>query len=225
MNLEERINFVWHNGVKLEVNMLIALAKGAGDYTLAQPFLVSLLAHGLIYGYTDYIDLVNEVRAHFQLEKIPVPKQEDTRANPVQLKRKFFDDLRKKYQKMNEDERACVLKEAISSLIECYPDLFKFKNQWQGIYLVVRDRLDLGLNTKEFLALASKAMPMSLPLKLQIHESVFKNMSRDLANVDIDYAYYEMEGNPHQALCDIFWDLLVEILGNLMKEKSTKMKE
>lgn len=61
MNLEDRLNFVWHNGVKIEYSMLVALAKGAGDYALAQPYLVSLLAHGLVYGYSDYIDLVNEI--------------------------------------------------------------------------------------------------------------------------------------------------------------------
>ena len=115
--------------------MLDALAKGAGEYALAQPFMVSLLAHGLIYGYNDYIDLANEVRAHFQLEKFPVPKQEDgDKGGQLMTRQRQMDNIRKAYHKMSAPEKELLLQKALMALMANYPKLFKKKNHWLGIY-------------------------------------------------------------------------------------------
>jgi hypothetical protein len=137
MNLEDRLNFVWHNGVKVEYSMLVTLAKGAGDYALAQPYLVSLLAHGLVYGYSDYIDLVNEIRAYYQVAKIPVPKQEAGEKDGQKLTRQQrLDAIRKKYLKMSTPEKELLLQKALTALRENHPNIFRRKNHWLGIYLV-----------------------------------------------------------------------------------------
>ena len=59
-----------------------------------------------------------------------------------------------------------------------YPKLFRFKNQWQGVYLVVRDRLDNGLSQSDFLSFAKSAIPKDWPERLLLNENVIKNFSR-----------------------------------------------
>ena len=211
MNQNERFNFVWHNGVKIEVSMLVALAKGAGEYALAQPFMVSLLAHGLIYGYRDYIDLANEVRAHFQLEKFPVPKQEDgDKGGQLMTRQRQVDNIRKAYHKMSTPEKELLLQKALMALMANYPKLFKKKNHWLGIYLVIRDRLDYGLTQCGFLVIASHATPELWPDRLKLTENIFKNMNKVFDSNSFDEAYYEMDYNPMEDLCDTFWEVLMQ---------------
>lgn len=213
MKQEERKNFVWHNGVKIEYSMLVALAKGAGDYALAQPFLVSLLAHGLIYGYRDYIDLVNEVRVHFQLAKIPVPHQEvGGQDGQMMTRQQRLDAIRKKYLKMSTPEKELLLQRALTALMENYPNLFRRKNHWLGIYLVMRDRLDYGLTQCGFLIMACHATPEQWPEKLTLTENVFKNTNKVFETGIPEEAYYELEYNPMEELCEAFWEVLMQQL-------------
>ena len=81
---EERLDCVWHDGIRMKDETLVGMAMKAGSYALAEHYLVTLMAHGLMYGFYDYIDLVNEVRAYYRVEKIPVPKKDgsaDSRAD------------------------------------------------------------------------------------------------------------------------------------------------
>ena len=211
MNLEDRLNFVWHNGVKVEYSMLVTLAKGAGDYALAQPYLVSLLAHGLVYGYSDYIDLVNEIRAYYQVAKIPVPKQEAGEKDGQKMTRQQrLDAIRKKYLKMSTPEKELLLQKALTALRENHPNIFRRKNHWLGIYLVMRDRLDYGLTQCGFLIIASHATPELWPENLKLTDNIFNNMNKVFDANSFDEAYYEMDYNPMEALCDTFWEGLMQ---------------
>ena len=186
------------------------MAKKAGSYALAEHYLVTLMAHGLMYGFYDYIDLVNEVRAYYRVEKIPVPKQEAQKTLMTMAKKKFYDDLRIRYQNMTVPERELLLQQGLACLMANHPELFRKKYHWLGIYLVVRDRLDFGLTQCGFLVMACHATPASWPEKLRLTENVFKNMNKVFEAGDFENAYFEMDYNPMASLCDTFWDVLMQ---------------
>ena len=207
---EERLDCVWHDGIRMKDETLVGMAMKAGSYALAEHYLVTLMAHGLMYGFYDYIDLVNEVRAYYRVEKIPVPKQTAQQTVAPMPKKKFYDDLRIRYQNMTMPEREGLLQEALKCLMVNHPDLFRKKYHWLGIYLVVRDRLDYGLTQCGFLVMACHATPALWPEKLKLTENVFKNMNKVFEADDFENAYFEMEYNPMASLCDTFWDVLMQ---------------
>ena len=209
-DFEQEKQYVWHDGVRISDEQLVTLAKNAGSYAIAEHYLLSLLAHGTMYGLTYYINKVNEVREHYGVIPIPTPKQDDDQGcrKTCYTPQSIEDQARKKYRAMSPEQRVALLKDCLMLLIINYPSLFKFKNQWQGIYLVVRDRLDNGLSQSDFLCFARSAIPEHWPQKLVIAESVFKNIRRDLQSNDDDEAYYEMDYNPYGLLCDTFWEIL-----------------
>ena len=49
--MEERLDVVWHDGVRMKDETLVGMAKKAGSYALAEHYLVTLMAHGLMYGF------------------------------------------------------------------------------------------------------------------------------------------------------------------------------
>ena len=211
---ENEKEYVWHDGVRISDEQLVTLAKNAGCYALAEHYLCSLLAHGTMHGLTYYINKVNEVREHYGVIPIPTPKQDDDSCcSGYRPKRESIEDqARKKYRAMSLEQRIALFRDCLVYLIVNHPSLFKFKNQWQGIYLVVRDRLDNGLSQCDFLTFARSATPEHWPKKLVIAESVFKNIRRDLQSYDDDEAYYEMDYNPYGLLCDTFWDILKQLI-------------
>ena len=213
-DFEQEKQYVWHDGVRISDEQLVTLAKNAGSYAIAEHYLLSLLAHGTMYGLTYYINKVNEVREHYGVIPIPTPKQDDDQGcrKTCYTPQSIEDQARKKYRAMSPEQRVALLKDCLMLLIINYPSLFKFKNQWQGIYLVVRDRLDNGLSQSDFLSFARSATPEHWPKKLVIAESVFKNIRRDLQSHDDDEAYYEMEYNPYGLLCDTFWEILKQLI-------------
>lgn len=213
-DLREEKQYVWHDGVRISDEQLITLAKNAGCYALAEHYLLSLLAHGTMHGLAYYINKVNEVRAHYGVIPIPTPKQDDDQGcrktcyTPMSIE----DQARKKYRAMTPEQRVALFKDCLMLLIVNHPHLFKFKNQWQGIYLVVRDRLDNGLSQSDFLSFATSATPERWPRRLMISGNELKNLRRDLHIVDMDEAYYEMDVNPHRALCDTFWEIIKQAI-------------
>jgi hypothetical protein len=211
MDYKNRQDCVWHDGVRIKDSALVAMAKRAGSYALAEHYMVSLMAHGLIYGYNDYIDLVNEVRAYYQVEKIPVPKQDaENHDGQSMTRQRHLDHYRKTYQKMTAPEKEHLLQKALKALIGNYPKLFRKKNHWLGIYLVMRDRLDYGLSQCGFLVIASHATPELWPDNLKLTDNIFKNMNKVFDADSFDEAYYEMDYNPMVALCDTFWEVLMQ---------------
>ena len=208
--MEERQDCVWHDGIRMKDATLVGMAMKAGSYALAEHYLVTLMAHGLMYGIYDYIDLVNEVRAYYRVEKIPVPKHEAGGTTITMGKKKFYDDLRIRYQKMATPEKEILLQGGLKCLMANHPELFRMKYHWLGIYLVVRDRLDYGLTQCGFLVMAGHATPASWPEKLRLTDNVFKNMNKVFETGDFENAYYEMSYNPMETLCDTFWETLIE---------------
>lgn len=207
---ENEKEYVWHDGVRISDEQLISMARNAGSYALAEHYLTSLLAHGTMYGLTYYINKVNEVRAQYGVMPIPTPKQTDEQEwnNPRHTRHSLEDQARMKYRAMSIEGRVALFRDCLMILRVNYPKLFRFKNQWQGVYLVVRDRLDNGLSQSDFLSFAKSAIPKDWPARLWINENVIKNFSRDMQYDDDDEAYYEMDYNPFGLLCDTFWEIL-----------------
>lgn len=207
---ENEKEYVWHDGVRISDEQLISMARNAGSYALAEHYLCSLLAHGTMYGLTYYINKVNEVRAQYGVMPIPTPKQTDEQVwnNPRHTRQSLEDQARMKYRAMSIEGRMALFRDCLMILRVNYPKLFRFKNQWQGVYLVVRDRLDNGLSQSDFLSFAKSAIPKDWPERLWINENVIKNFSRDMQYDDDDEAYYEMDYNPFGVLCDTFWEIL-----------------
>ena len=61
-NEKEEVQYIWHDGATIPENLLISMAKNAGTYDSAKGYIMSPMAHGLMYGITDYINKVNEIR-------------------------------------------------------------------------------------------------------------------------------------------------------------------
>ena len=207
---ENEKEYVWHDGVRISDEQLVSMARNAGSYALAEHYLTSLLAHGTMYGLTYYINKVNEVRAQYGVMPIPTPKQTDEEGcdNNRNTRHSLEDQARMKYRAMSIEGRVALFRDCLMILRVNYPKLFRFKNQWQGVYLVVRDRLDNGLSQSDFLSFAKSAIPKDWPARLWINENVIKNFSRDMQYDDDDEAYYEMDYNPFGVLCDTFWEIL-----------------
>ena len=207
MRNEEK-EYVWHDGIRFNDVQLVRLAMNAGSYNVAEHYLLSLLAHGVIHNIPDYIDKVNQVREFYGVASIPALKN-NFAEEPKLKKNDLGDKVRRLYRKMTECEHEELISATLAALMDRYPHLFKYKNHWQGIYVVIRDRLDCGLSQLEFLAMATNATPTGWPVRLQISKSVVKNFCRGIQTEESEIAYYEMEDNPQRQLCDIFWELLL----------------
>ena len=211
MKINEEVQYIWHDGIRIREEQLLSMARSAGSYALAEHYLISLLAHGTMYGLAYLINNVNEVREFYGVAPIPAPKN-NYAEEPKPQKRDIADKVRKLYLKMTAGEHEELLCKSLATLMDSYPHLFKFKNHWQGIYLVVKDRLDYGLSQQEFLIMACKATPKGWPERLRINKSVVKNFSRGIQAAEAEEAYYEIADNPQKQLCDAFWEVLLTVI-------------
>ena len=206
-NNNKEVQYIWHDGVRIREDQLISMAKRAGSYAIAEHYVCSLLAHGTAYGLTYLIDKVNEIREHYQVGAMPKPNTDDDNMVKPKYRISVEDRMRKAYRRMTIDERIELIRDSLNSMIVNYPKLFRFKNQWQGVYLVIRDRLDCGLSQTDFMAIARDATPSMWPKQLEISENVIKNFGR-VMDLSENEAYYELKYNPMENLCTIFWNII-----------------
>ena len=213
--IKKEPEYIWHDGVRIREDQLVSMAMSAGTYALAEHYVCSLLAHGCANGLAYIINKANEIREFYQVRKYPVPSMDEDSATPSTKYRVSIEDqVRKKYRCMTVEEREKLLRVCLGALHANYPKLFRFKNQWQAIYQVIRDRLDGGLLQCNFLSIALSATPNDWPTNLQINENVIKNFGR-VMDIPDDEAYYELKYNPMSDLCDTFWNIIkCEIIGN-----------
>lgn len=207
--------YIWYDGVRIREDQLVTMAMNAGSYALAEHYVCALLAHGCANGLAYMIDKANEIREFYQVRKFPVPSIDEDSAKPsTKYRCSVEDQIRKKYRRMTVAEREDLLRACLGALHANYPKLFRFKNQWQGIYQVMRDRLDCGLLQYNFMAIAISATPDDWPTNLQINKNVIKNFGR-IVDISDDEAYYELKYNPMSELCDTFWSIIkCEIIGD-----------
>ncbi|SHL26793.1 hypothetical protein [Xylanibacter ruminicola] len=204
-NDKEEVQYIWHDGVRICEDQLISMAKSAGSYALAEHYVCSLLAHGTIYGLAYIIDKVNEIREHYQVGAIPKPNMDEDHMSMPKSENAM---VRKRYMMMELEERQQVIKTSLKELIENHQDLFRSKNDWIGIYLVIRDRVNGNLSMADFYNNAHQIMPKCWPERLMIGRYTMGNYSRCVDYEDRQEAYYDMERNPWKALCSIYWEIL-----------------
>ena len=206
-NLSE---YVYLDGMLLKEEQLLKLSKNVGCYAQAEHYLFALLAHGVIYGKREVIDMVNEVREFYGVPKIPVGNQESTftRSRAESLD----DKARMLFKKMPIEKRREILKEALRQLRTQF-HLFIYSKHWQGVFSVIRDRLEGdALKQNAFIAYASDITPEDWPDSLKIRQNTIKNFARDTDSSEKGEAYYDRDYNPQQEICDTFWNILKEAI-------------
>lgn len=215
---EEKYEYVYHNGIYVHVTKMIVMAKNAGDYSLAQPFLVSLLYHANMYQLQYINDEVDNIRKHYNLAPFPsagAPASSNNMPNFEAPQKKQAEIAREYYIHLTKNQRETILKEALIQLRIGHEKLFWNKSCWIGVYLVVRDRLDEDLSMQGFCKL--NITPGSWPSKLIIGVKSLSNIRRYIKGKDCEKSYYLMEKNPFKNLCDKFWEIL---LGLILTKKS-----
>lgn len=200
------------DGVYFKEEKLVKMAQNAGSFAVAEHYLCALLAHGLMYGKAEIIDHVNEVREQYQVLPFKKPEQQvardeygRSRMESVELR------VRKAYSQMTEEQRHEVMKQCLQ-LLRMQSDLFSKKNDWLGVMLVTRDRLDGTINQNNFYDYARAITPDGWPEALRIGEHTAKNFSRQLDAEDRMEAYYDMENNPQAELCDKLWEIIIQTI-------------
>jgi hypothetical protein len=202
--------YVCLDGVYVREEQVVKMAGNAGSFAVAEHYLCALLAHGLMYGKTDIINKVNEVRERYQVLPFAKPENQGprneygrSRVESVEIKvRKIYSQMTPEHQK--EVMRSCL------QLLRAQTDLFCHKNDWLSVMLVVRDRLDGNINQNNFADYARRITPEDWPASLCISDHTPKNFSRLLAAEDRMEAYYDMEENPQARLCDKLWEIVIQ---------------
>ena len=203
--------FVYLDGKWLKGEDVLLMAKNAGCMTTAEHYLCAYLMNAVINGNTDAIVQLNEVRANYNLKPIP-----DTDINCKGSNNSSNDTkaemARKKYKTLTEEKREALLKAGMKELKDTHANLFKSKIDWNGIFLVLRDRLDESIRKSEFYTLAQKMTPKSWPADMMIAVSTMTNFAHYVDFSDRQEAYYDMQNNPWKDLCYAFWEILEELI-------------
>lgn len=211
--MAEEIDFVYHDGVQTRMDLLLAMARNAGDYHIAEHYLNSLLFHAIFHHNEDIAKEVNKVREFYKILPYPNPKSSPASVNNMPdyspHKTSPADQARLKYRKMTKEERVEVLMYALKILWMEKKVFFENKSCWIGIYLVVRDRLDSKIKQQDFYDYAILFTPEEWSHKLRIGKSTMSNMARYLSYEDRQEAYYDMTDNPWDDLCNEFWKILL----------------
>jgi hypothetical protein len=202
------VQYIWHDGATIPENLLISMAKNAGSYESAKGYLFSLMAHGLNNGIGDYIYKVNEIRDFYHVMPIPIAKEMAQNATCNQSSP--TDLARKRYKAMNLDCRKQVVTNSLNLLLSHCRNLFNSKNDWIGIYLVIKDRVNGRISKTRFTKLMMDLTRDWWPQELQIGERTLSNFGRCVAYEDRLEAYYDMEQNPWSELCDTYWNILMQ---------------
>ena len=201
--------YVWLDSVWLPEDKLLQMAYNVGSYPVAEHYLNALLANALLNGRREAIEKVNEVRKAYGVKPIPVSDtEEEIKKKPHKSANGCADLARQKYNKMSTEQRIAVLSEAMNIIMNQHLILFKTRLHWNGIYLVVKDRVDGSIKKTEFTSIAQSITPQGWPQALTIGKSTLNNFSHYVDYMDQGEAYYDMENNPWEDLCDTFWEIL-----------------
>ena len=209
--MKEEKQYVYLDGMLLNEEHLMKLALNVGSYAMAEHYLFALLAHGVIYGKNDVIHIVNEVREHYGVPKIPLANME-INVKGCEKKNSTDEKVRLIFRSMDKEIRRHILKESLSYLRANY-HLFIYARHWLGVYMVIRDRLEGEcLTQRNFVSYAIDITPDEWPDTLRICESTAKNFGREIGSIDRGEAYYDMKNNPQEDLCDKFWDIVKQMI-------------
>lgn len=190
----------------MEEEKLLKMAKKAGNPSVAEHYMCAYLANAVLTGNSKAIKHLNEIRKLYGCEAIPGTEEDGSQ------EKKAADNAtvlaRKKYKSMSDNQKGELMRESLKYLIACHRGLFKSKLAWNGIYLVVKDRIDESVSRREFMERVKKSTPDDWPEELRIGETTLGNFSHYVEYSDRVEAYYDMENNPWEELCNTFWEIL-----------------
>ena len=216
-NEKEEVQYIWHDGATIREDLLITMAKNARGYEEAKGYVMSLMAHGLTYGIRTYIYKVNSILEHHGVAAFPIPDnlcEELEEGFKAKTPKSTSDDdvARKMYLMMTTEKRKQILMLSLATLLENHSELFRSKNDWMGIYLVIHDRLNGNLSRSNFTVIVKDVKPIWWPEYLKISQHTMTNFSRCVDFNDRAEAYYDMENNPWKELCDTYWVVLKQLI-------------
>jgi hypothetical protein len=127
-------------------------------------------------------------------------------------------EVKRYFQKLEKSEQYEFLKTAMENLLEVRSsdgkkNIFSKKQDWMGIYMVLRDRLGFITVQKEFHKEAEKFTPDTCPKKLKITSTTMSNFSKMCS----DGPYYKMKNNPFSDICNTFWTIVKTSYYNVKK--------
>lgn len=213
---EETSMYVNIDGTFIKEERVLEMAKQAGSILFAEHYLCPLLHHALLLKKDYLAEEVNKIRRHYALPPYatpcPTPASTNNMPQLIQKKKSPDDIAKEKYKKMDVKKRIEVVRRSLVLLILNDKTLFNSKSCWIGIYLVIKDRL-IKMTQKDFKAFAEKCTPQDWEKNLMIVKSTMSNVGRKISYEDRQQAYYDMESNPFEELCEKFWSVLLnEIL-------------
>ncbi len=204
-------NYVYLDGAWLGEEQLLKLAADAGSYGVAEHYLVALLVNAVLNGHRRVLPKVNEVRLRYGV--LPIPYINNMAEEKTQEER-ITKDLnliaRQIYGQLSREERARTVRNCLLTLIHKYHKLFSSRSCWNGIFLVIRDRVDVRMKLSDFTAFVLESTPSGWPKRLGIGSTTMGNFSHYVGSAHREEAYYLMSNNPWQELCDRFWEILRE---------------
>lgn len=204
-------DYVFFDGEYFEDMRLLEMAKHAGSYQIAEHYLCPLLFYAIKHKKYYLAEEVNNVRRFYALAPFPTingsPASENNMPDFVSKKRTANELAREKYKKMNIEQKYEVVKKSLILIMLNNPDLFNKRSCWIGIYLVINDRLT-SMSQTDFIGFATKVTPSEWPDDKRIGNSTFSNVGRYLSFEDRQEAYYDMDNNPFNDLCERFWSVL-----------------
>ena len=120
--------------------------------------------------------------------------------------------IKRWFHNLTTEQQTDFLKRAVKKLLVTTNDagkknLFSKKQDWMGVYLVLRDRLFCNIMQNDFHNYAKKITPDECPNKLHISSSTMSNFSK---TVDAQRAYYKIDPHsfPFYKLCETFWNII-----------------
>lgn len=202
---------ILHDGLRFQLDELVTLAKNAGSYVLALPYMASILYHAARTNQPQLAEVCNEIRAHYKLGAFAAVVPASVQNLPSGTMP--ADVARRRWRGMTDEARRDVLRGALSELRLRWARLFEYKECWIGIFLVVHDRLDGRVTKKDFHTFAESVTPDDWPERLRIGVRTMSNFGRSIVAELREEAYFDMgEGNPFQELCELFWQLVEDRL-------------
>ena len=207
-------NDVFHinlDGATVSEQLLETMAINADRFDVAEHYLLAYYRQIVMEnGLAHHVELENRVRTHYHKNAVHVPELCEKESRKPKADRVQEQNVlsRKKYQSMTKSERSSILKESLITLIKEHRQLFTSKNHWIGVYLVVKDRVDGELTKQEFTNEVLGLKIKGWPDDLKIGERTMSNFARCVDYEDRFEAYYDMESNPWEELCDVYWNIL-----------------
>lgn len=202
-------DYIYLDGSWLKEDQLLQMAFKCGSWKDAEHYLFAYLANAVINCNLKAIVRVNEMRQYYKVE--PIPYTENNSTSGLQPKKRAdnsADLARKKYAKFTWEQRKSVLEDSLKDIMTTHLPLFKSSVSWNGIFLVIRDRIDGSLKKSEFADMAVIITPEGWPSSLTITKSTLNNFSHYVAYPDSEEAYYDMDNCPWEDLCNTFWEIL-----------------